>query len=321
MSWFKRKPKNRRHGHSTHVLDVKLRADRVRASRVRLTAMALGLVFGTIFGFYIVWRTGEYTLDRLVYENPSFAVQDIDVKTDGVIAPDQLRRWAGVKPGQNLLALDLARVKRDLEMVSTIKSVAVERVLPHTLRLRVTEREPLAQVHLILQRANGATEMNVLHLDSTACVMTQIEPQQRAVPATVTNEFLPVITGINQNELVPGRRLDSPQVAYALLLIQAFERSPMAGVVDMETIDVSAPEILQVKTTQGSQVVFSMQDLDRQLRRWRQIHDQGQRFNKVVATLDLSVPNSIPATWTDAGAAPPVAPRTRNLQPNRKKNV
>ena len=89
----------------------------------------------------------------------------------------------------------------------------------------------------------------------------------------------------------------------------------------MATIDISAPEILQVRTTQGSQVVFSMQDFDRQLRRWRQIHDQGQRFNKVVATLDLSVPNSIPATWTDAGSTPPVAPRIRNLQPNRKKNV
>ena len=54
---------------------------------------------------------------------------------------DQLRRWAGVKPGENLFALDLARVKRDLEMVPLIDSVSVERVLPRTLRIRVTERE------------------------------------------------------------------------------------------------------------------------------------------------------------------------------------
>ena len=39
---------------------------------------------------------------------PTFAIQRIDVQTDGVIAPDQLRRWSGVKPGENLIALDLA---------------------------------------------------------------------------------------------------------------------------------------------------------------------------------------------------------------------
>src|ERR1700752_1752198 len=113
MSWFRGKPKNRRLGH-THVLDVKLRSNQVRATRMRVAAAALALVFATIFGFYIIWRTGQMALNRMIYQNKSFAVQDIDVRTDGVLAPDQLRRWAGVKIGENLLALDLARVKRDV---------------------------------------------------------------------------------------------------------------------------------------------------------------------------------------------------------------
>src|SRR5258706_17506 len=78
---------------------------------------------------------------------------------DGVIAPAQLRHWAGVKTGENLLAVDLARVKRDLEMVSMVRSVAVERVLPHTLRLRVSEREPLAQIYIPQVRTNGSYDM------------------------------------------------------------------------------------------------------------------------------------------------------------------
>ena len=40
--WFKRKPKNRRTGRK-HVLDVKLRSDQVRASRVRVAALACGV--------------------------------------------------------------------------------------------------------------------------------------------------------------------------------------------------------------------------------------------------------------------------------------
>src|ERR1035437_8166180 len=126
--WFKREQKNRRLRRG-HVLDVKLRSDQVRATRTRLAAIAIGVLFGTVFGLYLLWRTGEWALDKFVYENSEFAIQNIEVKTDGVIALDQLRRWSGVKLGDNLIALDLAAVKRNLELVSTIGSVSIERIL------------------------------------------------------------------------------------------------------------------------------------------------------------------------------------------------
>src|SRR5258708_19196343 len=127
MPLFKRKPKNRRLSRA-HVLDVKLRSDQIRRTRVRMTAIALGLVFGTVFGLYLFWRAGPAALDCLVYENKTFAIQEIGTQTDGVIAPDQIRRWAGVKPGESFLALDLTRVQRDLELVPRIRSAAGQSV-------------------------------------------------------------------------------------------------------------------------------------------------------------------------------------------------
>ena len=118
--WFKRKPKNRRLGRE-QVLDVKLRSSKVRAARTRMTAVSLGIVFATVFGLYMVYRGGEWLLNRLVYENRAFAIEEVDVQTDGIIPVDQLRRWSGIKPGENLLALDLGRVKRDLEMVPLVR--------------------------------------------------------------------------------------------------------------------------------------------------------------------------------------------------------
>jgi cell division septal protein FtsQ len=320
MSLFRRKPKNRRLGH-VQVLDVKLRSEQVRATRMRLAAVALGLVFATIFGFYLIWRAGEFALNRLVYENKSFAVQEIDVRTDGVIATDQLRRWAGVRLGENLLALDLAQVKRDVEMVSMVRSVAVERVLPHTLRLRVMERDPLAEVRVLQLRSGGGAQMAVLQLDTDGFVMTQVDPGQRATPATQTNDLLPLITGINPAELLPGRRVESQQARSALQLISAFERSPMSGLVDLQTIDVSSLQVLQVTTTQRSQITFSVQDLDQQLRRWREVHDYAGRIGKVIATLDLSVHDNVPLTYIEAGAAPQVMPKMKNPQRKGRRNV
>src|SRR4029450_889167 len=81
--WFKRKPKNRRLGRE-HVLDVKLRSGKVRAARLRLAAVSFGVMFGALFGLYLIWRTGEWALNHFVYENKSFSIQEIQVQTDGV---------------------------------------------------------------------------------------------------------------------------------------------------------------------------------------------------------------------------------------------
>jgi cell division septal protein FtsQ len=320
MPLFKRKPKNRRLSRA-HVLDVKLRSDQVRRTRVRMTAIALGLVFGTVFGLYLFWRAGEAALDCLVYENTTFSIQEIETQTDGVIAPDQIRRWAGVKRGENLLALDLTRVQRDLELVPVIRSAAVDRVLPHTLRLRVTEREAVAQVRVPQPRSDGSVGWSVLHLDEEGYVMTLLDPRQLAAPPAETNYALPEIIGINPRELLSGRRIESLQARSALQLVNAFERSTISSFTDLRVIDVSSPEILEVTTGQGSRVTFAIRDLDRQLRRWRGIFEEGQKMGRTLNTLDLSLPNNLPATWLEASATPPPGPQIKPYQRNRKKNV
>jgi cell division protein FtsQ len=318
--WFKRKPKNRRLGRE-QVLDVKLRSSQVRATRVRMGAIALGAVFATVFGLYLVYRTADWGLNRLVYENKAFAIQEIDVQTDGVISLDELRRWTGVKLGANLLALDLARVKRDLELIPLVQSISVERILPRTLRIRVTEREPIAQINVPRPRRGGGLELTVYQLDADGYVMVPLDPRHRATLLNQPGDALPAIGGINSSELQPGRRISAPQVQAALRLIIAFEQSPMAGLVDLRRIDVSSPEVLVVTTGQGSEVTFGLADLEQQLLRWRDIFDLGQNMSKAIGTLDLAVTNNIPAHWLEASAVPPANPKSAKPLRLRKKHV
>jgi cell division septal protein FtsQ len=306
--WFRREKKNRRLSRG-HVLDVKLRSGQVRATRTRLAAVAFSVLFGTVFGLYLFWRTGEWALNYFVYENPEFAIRQIEVQTDGVILPDQLRRWAGVKTGQNLLALDLATVKRNLELVSMIDSVSVERVLPRTLRIRVNEREPVAQVNVPTADASGKIVVTVFELDADGYVMQPLDPRLCVMPLAQVSDQLPVVIGLNAYQLQPGRRMDSLQVQAALQLITAFNSSPMAGLVDLQRIDVSAPEVLVATTMQGSEITFDLDDFSQQLGRWREIYDAGQHLNKAIAALNLAVTNNIPARWMDGGAVPGSTPR------------
>jgi cell division protein FtsQ len=317
MLWFNRKSKNRRLN-SGYVLDVKLRSGQVRASRLRLVAFGSGALIGTALVLFVLWQAGLWALNKLVYENSAFGIEQIEVQTDGVITADQLRRWADVRSGQNLLALDLARVKRNLEMVPLIASVSVERVLPRTLRLRVTEREAIAQVNVTRVRPGGGLEASVFHLDPDGWVMVPLDPRQRTVPLVQTNDTLPLLKGLNMTELQPGRCVESPQTQAALRLISEFACSPMAGMVDLKSIDVSAPQVLVVSTAQGSEVTFALGDLERQLRRWRDIYDRGRRNNRNIATLDLAVSNNIPASWLEASISPPPAKAPKVLRTKRK---
>ena len=303
-----------------HVLDVKLRSSQVRATRMRLAAVALTVTCGAVLGLYALWRVGGWALDQLVYENKTFAIQQMDIQTDGVILPDQLRRWSGVKPGENLLALDLARVKRDLELSPLVKSASVERVLPGTLRIRVSERQPIARVNVPHPLTSGGFDIVVFQLDEEGYVLQPLGPGQRAVPLTQADDELPVVLGMNLSELQPGRRIEAIQTQAALKFIQAFNSSPMAGSVDLKYIDVHFPQVLVVGTSQRSEITFSLDDFDKQLRRWKKVYEECNRQNKIIGALDLAVSDNTPLRFMDAGDPPAFAPK--NAKPhNKKKNV
>ncbi len=304
--WFRRKPKNRAF-ERRHVLDVKVARRQVRRMRVKVATLAASLSLGTIFAVYVAWRCGDWALNHFVYENQAFRIEQIDLRTDGVLAPEQLRRWAGVKKNENLFALDLTRVKRDLELVPSIQSVSVERVLPHTLRVFVVEREPVAHIQNYL-------------IDASGYVMIPPEAQQRGMPLQ-PGEHYPIITGVNANDVRFGKELELPQVRAALRFISAFERSQMATVVDLARIDVSQPDVLQVITAQQNEVTFAPSDFEKQLNRWWLVYGSGMRLARLIDTLDLSVERHVPLRWQDSGIVPSTPTKLRKTSPYKKRHV
>lgn len=283
--------------------------------------MALGIVFASVLAVYLAWRGADWLLNEVAYQNTAFAIREIDVQTDGVLPLDKIRRWAGVKFGDNLLALDLARVKRDLEMVSLIESASVERILPRTLRVRVIEREAIAQVNVLRPRPGGGIDAHPLQLDPAGYAMV---PFERSGGTGATNGVpnpLPVIYGIAAHEMQGGRRIALPPVQAALQFLVAFSESPMHGFVDIKSVDISTSDSLVVTTGQGSEIVLGTGNFDQQLLRWHAIFVSGQKAGKAIATVDLAVSNNVPARWLEASALPPSAPKAVKPLRTRKKNV
>jgi POTRA domain, FtsQ-type len=318
--WSKRKRNNRRFERE-HILDVKVQSRQLRAMRLRLAATILTRLFGTVAVLFVLWRGGDWLVDEFVFKNPAFAIQIIDVETDGILPKAELRACAGVKAGDNLLALDLSRVQRDLEYLPWIESAAVERVRPNTLRIRVTEREPIARTVLFAPPGDDGKLRSVLfYFDADGHVMLPLDVHRREGSA-LGFDSLPMLTGVAGVDLRPGHQVESLQIQAALRLITDFTRSPMLGLVDITTVDLSAPQTLQLATAQGATITFGLDDLDRQLRRWRLVRDYAARTGRALASLDLSVSNNVPARWGEASASPPPRPRPLKVSPYRKKHV
>ncbi|MCU0770883.1 MAG: FtsQ-type POTRA domain-containing protein [Verrucomicrobia bacterium] len=301
--WWRKKKQNKRHARH-NVLDVKLRSEHVRAMRARGLVVMLGVLLGTVFTLYVLWRSGEWLLNRLVYENRAFAIEVLEVHTDGRIAVDQLARWSGVQTGQNLMALDLERVKSNLELAPNIHSVSVERLLPRTLRIRVMERKPIARVSL--PRLGEGNELVVQSwlLDGEGAVMLPLEANQRQGPADPAQESCPALTGVSPTDLRLGQRVESSHLQAALRLIDAFNHSGMGARVRLTRVDLGEPGVLVAQTDAATQVTFGCEGFDAQLLRWQEIHEQSLRMRKTILSLDLAVKNNVPVRWMDSDAAP-----------------
>jgi len=317
---LRRTTQNQRPSESEELLDVKLPSEteapeRGRAAAKYLVWALLLAAIGTAF-----WKGGQLALDRFIYKNPAFAIRQIDIATDGVLTTEAIRNWAKVRIGDNLLALDLMQVKRDLESQPCIDSVIIERALPRALRLRVIEREPVAQTLVMVPRPDGTFDQSIFLFDEDGHVMRPLDPVLQTQPPDPVDR-LPMLLGARANELRPGARADSEQIRAALALLVEFERSPMYGLVDLQRINVSLPEILQATTSQGAEITFSLSNFGQQFRRWRAIYDMYEKTGRAVASLDLSVANNLPVRWVAAGALQPVAPKAAKPLRTRKKHV
>ena len=322
MGFFsKNRARNRRVSRDV-VLNVKLSNDQVRSRRMNIAARVLMVLFCVAFAGFVFFRGGQWLTNRLMYENAAFTVRKVDVTTDGVMTHAEIRRFVILRPNQNLYALDLAAVKRDLEMLPWIRHAFVERVLPETLRIQVEEREPVAEIRRPVTTPRGELVTQRLLVDDSGFVMPALDGWIKHVNTSgnVDQVAFPQMM-MNLTDVVEGRRLEVVGVTSAIELLKRFELSSMAGVVDILSIDITQPDELMVTTVQGTKVTFAIQGIDRQLLRWREIHDRLAASRVTAASINLTVANHIPVIPAELTRQPENPSRPKPVRPPRRRNV
>jgi cell division protein FtsQ len=274
-----------------NILSVKL-AVKKSAQDFNKIAIIFGLAITSLFlvGYSVNLALKSF-MRTAFYQSQDFRIRQIDVKVNGSLTSAEILKWAKVKQGQNILALNLEQVREDLLKIPYISKATVERKMPDALYISIEERQPLA---LIQPKSTKAARLvqNIYYVDVNGIVMKPKLGEDI--------KHLPVITGMKSDFVTEGQRIEHPETLSALNFIRKIEFSNIKAEVDLNQIDVELNGYIVVRTSQNGLIRFRTDYLDQQIKRLEIIFDFAQREHKIVRTADLSPERNVPVTFKNS---------------------
>jgi cell division septal protein FtsQ len=282
------------------LLEVTLRASTERSRRLQAVC---GFIFKTIMLTALVvgsWLGGKEALRRFVWENPDYFVHEINFSTDGALTRDQVLTSANLKEGRNIFTVDIGGARSAIEKMPQVESAVVQRVLPNRINVSIAERRPIAWVAAKGDEAPSSSDRSFL-IDARGVVL-------RSRVMLPEYFHLPIISGFETGNLVPGKRVNVLEMQAALELIRINADSTRFQV---QNIDLSKGYCLIVTDQRHAKITFGLDRLDAQLSHLYRCLDRAAEDHKELRTVNLLVERNIPVTFfdpeADAAAAEEVA--------------
>jgi len=243
--------------------------------------LAMIMIVGTALHFGIA-----FVLDRVLYNNPHYALQKIEIEPHDRFSPRLIRQAAGLEPGQNLWGLNLRQIARDLEKLPNVSSARVERHFPDRVSINISERVPVVRIDG-LNIDLGTRE--TFYLDRDCFVL---KPRPDEPPPQ-----LPLVIGLTDAELEAGMKLDRTSLTRALEILDGIDHSELRNTMDVSRIDLSNPLSITMETHQGMIITFRLDYIDQQLQRLLQIVDYADKQQRALQTVDLTPDINVPITF------------------------
>jgi len=278
-----------------HLLDVKVRSRKAvqhRNRRLLVVFSKIALVILLAGGIYV---GAQVAAKRFFIDNPDYKLSNIEVQTDGTLQRDQILNVAGVREGENIFRVNLARVHERLQELPQVDEVEVVRKLPAEIDIRIVERKPIGWITSEKQIADPFASDAAFLVDTRGVLMKE----KKLLPEYLG---LPLILGCVSESLEAGKIVESPEARAALELLRLSTRSFMQTRFQIREIDVSKGYCLVVTDKNHSRVTFGFDNLDTQLQRLEQFLIYSDDAHRELATVNLLVQRNIPVTFAKSPA-------------------
>jgi cell division septal protein FtsQ len=223
--------------------------------------------------------------DRLFSRNGKFTIRVIELTTTGTLPVSNLREYAGVAEGQNLFAVDIGQIARNIERTPRVRSAEVRRVLPDKLTIRVQERAALARI------AEGATGLPMA-VDRDGFVL-----------GPSVGRGLPIISGIAESGLAPGSVIRDPRALDALQALDVCEQTKLGALLRIQAINVKHPDYLDLALASGARVEIGRDRIAWRLEKLADLIATHRELGMELEYADLTVDRNFPVRTRPAAEA------------------
>ena len=224
----------------------------------------------------------------LAFWSPLLAVDEITVVGGKHVSSDDVAEVTGLDQEDNLLLVSTGRVAAQVEELSWVAEAKVDRKLPGTVRIKVTERIP---------RVVLATTDSRWLLDARGHVLA---------PASGAAEDLPVLAAAAVSGIAAGVQLDEAEVRDALVALRALSpriRSQVAAVL------APTPERITLSLDDGTQVRFgAAESLGAKNEVLQALLAEMRLEGRTGGYIDIRVPTSPAVSNAPTASATPAAP-------------
>ena len=287
-----------------HLLELNVRTASVRRQR---RGKAMGFLWKVSVVLLVIAVTAigiRFLALRFFFHNPEYSLTKLVTHLNGVMSDEELITLTGLKPGKNILQLDLGEASKRLSALPEVRSVSIERRMPDTVEVGVERRHPMfllgsgtVSQEPVAKADAGGGEGSVENFESGKSLLSDGEGVVMR-PAHPSDEFqkLPVLTGIDTASLQPGEHLEGNAFRNAVAVTEALS-DLSEETFQVRSVDVSKPYAVIVTDSSNARFTFGTKDLPGQIERLRKLITHCQESGRRIATANLIIQRSTPVTF------------------------
>ena len=154
--------------------------------------------------------------------SPFFEVEQVVIIGNKQASPIRLNVLSNIRIGQNIFTVDTAQVERWLMIEPLVESAQVERRLPRTVRITVTERQPAAVL---------ATGLAFIQVDKSGLVLRRMHE--------LDNLLMPILSGVSgfPPGVTPGSRIEGKEMEVALTVLNSLPQQEFNTIKEIDVTD------------------------------------------------------------------------------------
>ncbi|MFI0347532.1 MAG: cell division protein FtsQ/DivIB [Chthoniobacterales bacterium] len=272
---------------SHHLLEVKMRAEKVRRQRTRELHRALTKIIFVIVLAGASYLGGRLLIDKFFFKNPNYNVQHLEVSLDGVLTVPELKARTGLVEGINIFSLDLSSAEKILNDLPEVKKAHVERILPNTVQVSIERRVPIL-------RLAGSLEESFIPGQSFVIDNEGVAMSPEKLDATLLE--LPLLEGVDTSKVHLGQPLQDENLPFILALWNAMNNTP-GILLTPRLLDISRGYCAIVKDTNDTQFTFGPENFPAQMERLQKLQAHCQESGRQLATANLMLEHNTPVTF------------------------